>query len=504
MKRRLFSFNPNKKPTLSALIIAIVAGGFLPFAFSPYGYWWLAIASPAVLLWLWCKASNQQQMFFIGWCYGLGKYGVGTSWVFISMHRFGGTSVWLSLFFTAAFVAFLALFTGGQGLLLRFTSKKNSWHRYLLYFPATWVITEWVLEWIFTGFPWLYLGDSQTNSPLVGFAPIVGPLGVSFIVALCAGLCVLILKPRANRWFASLGLIGIFALGLLCYQIPWSTPTGKPLRVSLVQSNVPQMTQWQPGAIAGIVHRYVHLSAPYWSKSDLIVWSENAIPLPENRARFILNSLKNKAKKTNTTLILGIPIPTKMAYYNALVMLGKNQGRYLKRHLVPFGEYIPFDSWLRGAIRFFDLPMSDFVAGPSHQPLLNVDGHLIAPFICYEIAYSELVRQDLPRAQLLLVISNDAWFGHSSAAWQQLQIAQMKSVSSARPTLTVTKNGVTAVINDKGQRMKTAPRFKPFVLNATVQPDKGSTPWDFWGHWPVLLLVFLLVFLGKINSFRQE
>jgi apolipoprotein N-acyltransferase len=164
---------------------------------------------------------------------------------------------------------------------------------------------------------------------------------------------------------------------------------------------------------------------------------------------------------------------------------------------VPFGEYVPFENLLRGLIQFFNLPMSSFVEGPAHQPLIKVNKlYYVAPFICYEVAYSSLVRSDLPKAAILITISDDAWFGHSVAAWQHLQIGQMQALSTGREMLFDSNNGVTAFISDKGRILKQAPRFVPTVLTGKAVLYQGETPWVWLGNWPVILLAFLLLLLG--------
>jgi len=481
---------------LSKNLACLIAGALLPLAFMPYDWWLLAILSPVVLLWAW-KDARYKQAFFCGFLYGAGKYGVGVYWVFISIHRFGGSNIAISFILTLGFVLLLAFFIGLQGLLFRWCTKRATGLSQILIFPATWVITEWVFEWFLTGFPWLYLGNSQVSSPLAGYAPVFGIFGVSFIVALCAALLFTAITKRAMRaYFCLFGLLIITITGWALYQVNWSTPLPNTLKIAMIQGNTPLLMQWNPEAIDMILEKYQRLSAPYWKHYPLVIWPENAIPLPKPYAAPFFANIDKTAKQYGGTLITGnpVPAPNEAGYFNSMRMIGKNQGIYYKRHLVPFGEYLPMASLLRGMINFFNLPMSDFVSGPEEQTIFNVNGLLIAPFICYEIAYSDLVRHDLPHANLLLTISNDAWFGGSAASWQQFEIGQMQAIATARPLITVTNNGITGIINTKGEVTALAAPFTTHILTSTVQGYTGCTPWVYWGNWPIILFAFLIIF----------
>jgi len=223
------------------------------------------------------------------------------------------------------------------------------------------------------------------------------------------------------------------------------------------------------------MQHYQNLTKPYW-QSDLILWPEAAIPLPLPYAQNFVNQLSITAKKHHASLILGIPVRINSQYYNAAIAIGTGSGKYYKQRLVPFGEYVPFEKVLRGLFTFFDLPMSEFVAGAKNQNLLRANGVLVAPYICYEVAYDNLVRQDLPRAQLLITISDDAWFGKSIAAAQHLQIGQMRCLETGRYMLFSTNNGITAIINPFGKIIARLPRFKTDVLSGKVYAMQKATP----------------------------
>ena len=319
---------------------------------------------------------------------------------------------------------------------------------------------------VFLGF---YLGHSQVSSPLAGFIPLVGDYGTSFLVLLTSLLLVHALK---KPFVACSLIVLIWGAGWQLNQIHWTDPEATPLRVSLVQANTPQSVKWDPTQFQSIVDHYTsHIP---W-ESDLIVWPEAAIPTTRYRFHTELDQLQTKTHAHNTGLILGIIDGIPNHYYNALIGLGNASGTYHKRHLVMFGEYLPFE-WLRGIIGFFTLPMSNFKPGPIKQPLLMINGKPIASFICYDIAYTDLLIDALPQAKLLLAASNDAWFDRSFARAQHRQIAQVRALQSGRYLLFSTNNGLTAIINPKGKIQKALTPDISGILTDIIYPMTGETP----------------------------
>ncbi len=493
-------------------LFALLAGTLLPLAFAPIGISILAIISPALLLILWLQA-NPRQSFWRGFFYGIGFFGIGVSWVYISIHRYGNTNAILSFIFTLLFVAVLALFIATQGYLFTRLFPQNNRSKILIAFPAMWVLLEWIRSWILTGFPWLLLGYSQTNSPFKSLAPLVGVYGLSFIVTLSSGLLLLIFRDGKRHWYKSLLpfiLLWLFAFCLM--PIKWTQSVGNRIFVSLVQGNIPQSIKWDPQQAATSLNIYQQLTTEHWN-SDIIVWPESAITFLLPDAMNYLKPLSNTAKLHNTAILSGIPIPlfddktNSVNYYSSMIAFGDGSGHYFKRHLVPFGEYVPFQNLLRGLFGFLNLPMSDFSDGPSHQQLLNAKGISLAPFICYEIAFPNLVISTAKHANLLVTISDDTWFGDSFAPGQHLQMGQFWAIATGRDVLFATNSGITAIIDSRGKILDTIPKFQQTVLTGTAQPRIGNTPLLIIGNfWPLLMIFLLLVFnwsARKINTYQK-
>ncbi len=484
------------------MILSLLAGALLTTAYAPFYFPIIAPIALCCLLLCW-RNSSPWRAFSQGLIFGFGFFGVHTSWVYISIHTFGNTDIPLALLITSLFVFILSLGPAFLGYFLSKYFKKENAFQWLLVFPAGWIIVEWIFSWIFTGFPWAYLGYSQTTSWLKGYAPILGVYGMSFFVAFTASLLLLLIVQRWKiKLLAFLGIAIIWLGGLALSYIHWTKPTGKTLTVSLIQGNVPQSIKWDPNALQNTMSEYSSLTKSNL-KSELIVWPEAAIPLPLQEATTYINKIDNMAKQHNTTVILGIPIQAdEMHYYNAAIALGNSSGQYDKQHLVPFGEYVPFEKYLRGLIGFFNIPMSSFIANPKTNLWLTVNNIAIAPFICYEIAYPNLVRKSLPKAQLLLTISDDAWFGKSFASIQHLQLGQMRSLETGRYTVFVSNSGMTAIISPQGCLSQVVLPFRTAVLNSKVLAMTGETPWVFLGPWPILIFAFLCLLLGLITSLK--
>ncbi|MDX2164701.1 MAG: apolipoprotein N-acyltransferase [Gammaproteobacteria bacterium] len=471
---------------------AFLAGAILPLAFAPKGIYILAVLSPLLLFYV-LENTSPKTAFWRGLIYGLGFFGFGAYWIFISINTYGSTNLFISSFITFGFICILSLFPGFMGYVYR-KFNAGTPQASLFQFIFLWVIFEWIRSWFLTGFPWLLLGQSQTNSPLHGYAPIIGLYGISFLTVFSASLIYTILKNYRKLFAVTLNgflLLVIWLGGYGLTFIQWTHPISKPFSITLIQGNIPEMMKWDPQQAYKSLKTYETLTKPFLGKSTLIVWPETAVTFLLPDAIPHLELLDKVAEKTKSAILTGIPIPNNNQYYNGAIMLGDGEGHYYKRHLVPFGEYIPLESLLRGLIGFFNLPMSDFSEGPQAQNLMSTDGMYIGPFICYEIAYTHLLRTDLPLANVLVTMSNDSWFDQSEALAQHLQITQLAAEMSQRYMLVATNSGKTAVIDPNGNILVTAPENQVAYITATIQAMGGTTPWITYGNWPILILMGL-------------
>jgi apolipoprotein N-acyltransferase len=492
---------PQTKPLISArrpwpgYLAALVAGGFSTLTFAPFHLWWLGPLAVA-LMYLDHHRLSVGQAALRGWLFGVGLFGTGTSWVYVSIHDYGYTGVPLALFLTALFVATLALFHAFIfGLYRRFTSPRLAF----LSFAGVWVLGEAFRSWAFTGFPWLLLGSAHVDSPLAPWAPIGGVYLLSLIVALSGTLLVEFCR---RRWWA-VAPVALLWLVPLALPTHWTSQAADPLRVALLQGNLPQLSKWSAEGQRNAVNTYTRMTRQQPDDVDIIVWPETALPMFEQQARPFMARLQSTLPP-ETSLLTGIVQRDEAGrYYNAITGVGDVRGEYRKSHLVPFGEFLPLDFLLRGIIDFFNLPMSDFAAGADSQPPILTHRVAIGSAICYEIVYPDLVAERARDANVLLTVSNDTWFGRSIGPLQHLQMAQLRALENGRYVIRATSNGVTAIIDDRGQLREQAPQFETASVVGDVVPMTGLTPFTRTGSWPTWLLSLLLIAPALVWKFRQ-
>lgn len=488
-------------------LIAFCAGATLTAAFAPYGLFPFAILAPATLLYLWLKATPGQA-FRLGFIFGLGFFGTGIYWLYTSIHLFGDIPNLLAGSLTFAVIALFAIFPGLVGYYTTRYFPATTTLKLVFAFPAIWLASEWIRSWAFTGFPWLFVGYSQTNSVLKGYAPILSVYGVSLACTMCAGLMVNTwLAYRAKNQRAILqssgSFIAIWIVGTLLALIPWTEPQGKPLELSLVQGNIPQSLKWDPEHIKLSFDRYETMTESLWGKDKIIIWPEAAIPMPLNEATAFIEAMNKKATDTGSTLIFGIPIQANAVrdtYFNSIVTLGTNKQVYTKHRLVPFGEYLPMEQIALPVLNKLGVPAPNTAAGKINQDPLTIGQIKVLATICYEIAFPELVRTPDKSIGFLLTLTNDAWFGVSSAQAQHLQMSAMRAIELARPAVFVSNDGITAIINANGKIETAAPAHEVAVLNGRIQPTYGLTPWMKNGVEPLIFIVFcMLIAAARAN-----
>lgn len=478
--------------------MALLCGALLPLAFAPLSLHIVALLIPAILFLLWERSGSARLALQRGLLFGIGMFGVGVSWVYVAIHDYGFTSAPVAALLTLLFTLVMALYpalTGYLAVRSRHALRLSSAVFVVLWLPVFWVTGEWLRGWFLSGFPWLSLGYSQIDTPLSGWATVLGVYGVSLTLALSVGMAVSIVTQR--RLVLILPLTLIWLGGWLLGQQQWTAPEGEPIRVTLVQGNLPQITKWDPAEIERRLATYEELTSGILGQSDLVVWPENAITVfYDDHKESYFDPLAERVRLAGSDLILGVPLMAEdgAGYFTTLMNIGSS-GRqfYRKHHLVPFGEFVPLEGLLRGLIGFFDLPMSGFSPGPAEQPPMAVAGNKAAMTICYEDAFGPEALRNLPEATLLINGSNNAWYGDSFAPHQHLQIARMRSLESGRPMVRATTNGISALITSDGSLAETSPQFQTFVLQGSVQPMRGATPYVKWGNWPVLLLMGLML-----------
>ena len=478
---------PAKKHGLALLLGAMSVFAFAPFEVSP-----LMLAAIAGLFMLWLDAESRFEAAKIGLWFGLGQFGLGVSWLFSSMYFYSGVALPFAVILTAGFVLFLSLSVAIGGWLAHYFKNPNRPGLVLtLLFPAVWVLIELIRSTIFGGFPFLLSGTTHLHTWLDGFAPVVGVWGVSWAVAISAGLLLWLFKQKSCV-AASMSLCLIWSLGGLLQQVEWVKPIAKPIDVALIQGNIPQEEKWLPNAFYPTLKTYIGLTKQNMD-ADVVVWPETAIPayydVVEKGA--LLGFIKD-AKLLNTDILVGVIAggANSEHYYNALINVHNPEDRYYKKHLVPFSEFFPFTSAFAFVSGLFDIPFATFTHGPSDQKPINLGGQDAGLSICYEMAFGEELAAQLPQAKYLITVSNDAWFAGTFEPAQQLQEVQMRALELGREIARSTNTGYTAIVDIKGNIKQQIPAYEEGVLRGKVQPYEGLTFYAEWKKMPILFLLF--------------
>ncbi len=489
------------KPITLILLGALSVLGFAPFYFYP-----ASIISLIGLCYFWYLSTTPRQAALAGFMYGIGLFGTGIYWIYISLHTFGGMPGLMAAFSTFLLAAFMALFPAAVGALGKKISSNHD-ETMLLAIPALWALSDWVRSWIFTGFPWLTIGYSQVpHSPLAGYIPIIGVYGVSLIVLLIASLIAFWFakKPASMIWRRNTigALVLIFVTGSSLKLVEWTTPVGKPFSVSLLQGNIAQDMKWDPEIASRTMHQYLTMAET--SKAKLIVMPETALPVLSSELPIeIKTRLQQHAKQNQGDILVGLVERENGEYFNSVLNFGSAETTaYRKSHLVPFGEFIPFKTAIGWIYRdWLNMPLSDLSRGDRFQEPMKVAGEKVAVNICYEDVFGEEIIRQLPAATLLVNVSNDAWYGESYAAHQHMQFSQARALETGRMVLRATNTGATAIIDNQGHTIAHAAHFTQTSLNGTAQGYAGVTPYIRWGNWPVILFCFgIIILLWRRNT----
>ncbi len=487
--------------------IALPLGLALAFAFAPTDVVAFAFLAPAGLFLLW-QSVGPREAAWRGFWFTSGTFLAGTYWLYHSIHLVGQAPVWIALLLMLGMVAIMAAYTAFAGYVTaRWMPARGAW-RWLLVLPALLVLAEWLRGWLLSGFPWLALGYTQLATPLRGYAPLLGVYGVSFAAAACAGaLAMLLLGTARERAIGAATLVLATGGGLALERAAWTQTAGEPVAVALVQGAVPQAMKWEAGQRENTMQLYARLTAPYLG-TTIVAWPESAIPSLEEYVRPYLAQVSGAALARGSTLIMGLirRDAARDSYFNSITAWSPGeptQQWYDKRRLVPFGEFFPVPEFVREWMRLMSLPYSDFARGRADQAPLRAGEQRLAPTICYEDAYGTEQRRLVRQSTLLVNVTNDAWFGDSTAPHQHLDISRMRALESGRAMLRATNDGVTALIDFDGTVLGRLPQFRPGVLTGELQPRTGDTPYVRAGNLPVVSLAVLALAIGAWRRRRD-
>lgn len=473
---------------------ALLAGAPLALGFAPFGFYAVPVFCLAALL-IALESCTPRRALWRGFLFGVSSFLGGLYWIHVSVHVFGGAPLALALVLMFALVLFMAVYPALFAYVLRRLPGHGA-RPLLLGAPALWVVIEWLRGWLFSGFGWLSLGYSQSDGPVHGVLPVAGVHAASFVVmVLAAALAGLMLYGRRALSGLAVAAVLVAACALLT-TVSWTQAQGEAFRVALVQGSVPQEVKWHPDSLRPTIDLYLRLTAQH-PDVDLAIWPEAAIPAARDRLDAVYELLADMGQRNDTDFLVGqIEVNRERdERLNTVVSVARRQvasSRYVKHHLVPFGEYFPVPDFVRRIIQWMDLPFQDFTAGARDQAPLSVAGQTVGVSICYEDVFGAQLREQVAGATVLANVSNDAWFGASVAPYQHLQIARVRALEAGRMILRGTNNGISAVIDADGGVVARSGQFEPEVLVAEAVGRRGLTPFVRFGNSPVIVLAFAL------------
>ena len=466
---------------------AFALGALQSLAFAPHALAPLGILCLAGLWWLWLGATPRRAAL-TGFAFASGLFLAGTYWLYMSIHVFGRAPLALALVLMAGLVVIMATQAAAWGWLMARLAARSTAFTLLAVHPGGWVLMEWARGWFLSGFPWLAAGYSQLDTPLSGLAPVVGVYGISLAAAVTAGALVAAFVTRGGQRLAAIAAaLVLWLAGGALARIEWTHPSAPPVSVAIVQGAISQDLKWQEANREHTLEVYRSMTVPEFGVR-LIVWPEAALPILYHEAVPFLTPLYRDAQAKGSDLVLGlVRYDFKSEQFrNGLVALGANEEWYYKRRLVPFGEFFPVPHSVREWMRLRSLTYVDFLAGDADQGPVDAAGQKLGATICYEDAYGVEQLGVLASATLLVNVSNDAWFGDSSAPHQHLQIARMRALEAGRWLIRSTNNGISAFIDPKGRIVARSQQFVAQVLRGEVVPYTGRTPYSYVRNWPVL------------------
>jgi apolipoprotein N-acyltransferase len=433
------------------------------------------------------RHSGTLRAFTLGLVAGLTGFCGTTYWTGWVMQRYGDISPAVSWSLMLLLAAYLALYPAIFALVTHLLVTRLG-VRALLLAPAVWVTTELGRGYLFTGFPWVLLGYSQTTAlPVAQLASVIGVFGLSGLVAFVnAALVLLVIDRTRLRWWAA-----AVAAAAVAGTVVWGsarladnrlTGEGVPIRVGLIQGNVSQDQKWDPQRAADIVRSYMERTRQAAAAgARFIIWPESALPFFFQEEPVVGDAVRRLAHDTRATLLFGsdqIERSTPPRYFNAAYLVepdGTVGAIYRKLHLVPFGEYVP----MKGLLFFVAGPLvqavSDFSEG-DRMVTLPVAGHRASTAICYEVVYPDLARRaTLAGSELLTTVTNDAWFGYSSAPRQHFEMASMRAIEQGRYLVRAANTGISGIVDPYGRVLQQTPLFQGATVVGDVRFLNGRT-----------------------------
>lgn len=507
---------------IKRFLLAFLLGAPWALSFSPFEWWWVAPIQLVLLAVLVDRQADSKSAFLTGWAFGFAANLIGVGWLYISLHRYGGLPGWMAGLSVALFSLYLGLFAGLSAWGFRYARLQTRLLRgaglCVLLGASVWTFFEWLRGYLFTGFAWLTLGDAWVDSPFAGLLPWLGNHGATFLFLLSAGsFWVAVQAVRQNQKVGGLLCLGPAILVLVLANTEPDTRPAAAFNMVGVQPNVDQSIKFDVDMLVsnmeGLFAKGDEGMALLPPQGDLI-FPETVNPLVwVDTPLSWLERFRDYAADRPGGVITGATLKVGQHYFNSIVLLDGNETgdalivpekRHEKRHLVPFGEMIPWGfGWF---VRMLNMPMGEFTPGSGPlRPLMTQD-NAVAATVCYEDTFAgefaDLIRNATTEPTLFLSLSNLAWFGQSWALDQHAQMGRTRSAEHRKPTLRVTNTGVSGLVDIHGRWVKRVDPWQGRVWNASFEGRKGLTFFAKYGQyvwflmWSPLLVLLVVRSLG--------
>lgn len=475
------------------LVLSFGFGAVAALGQAPWGFWWAALAGMAGVVWLLDRIATARGAFLVGIAAGTGYFGLALSWIvepfLIDAEQYG----WMAPFAVIFLAAGLGLFWAAAAVIARLFRHRG------FGFVAAFVGLEGLRGVILTGFPWGMLGHVWIGTPVDQIAALIGPSGLSL---LCLGIAALPAVWRL-KGLALSGLILAAAFGFGLWRLSLPMPPDRDGTIRLVQPNAEQSLKWDDALAETFLNRLLTMTNE-GTPADLTIWPETAVPYMLEYAPELTGMIGTASR--GKLVAAGIQREEGGRYFNSLRFLqgdGVELARYDKAHLVPFGEYIPFGDL---AYDWFGITAFAAQAGATYSagsgPSVIDLGKLgkVLPLICYEVIFPREVNAAPERADWMLQITNDAWFGVQTGPFQHFAQARLRAIEQGLPMIRVANTGVTAVIDARGRVVADLPFGTMAKLDTKIPGALPPTPYSRWGDGPILLLLAGLALLSAARA----
>tara|TARA_B100001175_G_scaffold311386_1_gene315745 strand:+ start:3531 stop:4997 length:1467 start_codon:yes stop_codon:yes gene_type:complete len=474
------------------LFVPFIFGIIGIFSFAPFSLKLLIFISYAYLIYV--ILYEEKFIFTKIFSWGVGHWGLGMSWIIVSVYYYGETTIAISLLIYTLLVIILTLVFTSPLILIRIVLNKISLNKnlYVILITSSFlIVAELSRYFLLNGVPWLIPGNIYLDTLTQNIYPLFGVTSTSYLLYILSSYLAISYHKKI-RIFLPLVLI-------VCSIVPNYKQALIPedgLEISIIQPSSDPFLKYKNGYQNTIEENLINLIASSSEESEIIVLPEAELPYSIKSINF--NKFINKVEYRDK-LIMGIWDIEANSIYNSVYSL-KSKDSYKKIHLVPFGEYIPFITSLRGLISFFDLPMSNVTNGPINQQNIQIINNVsISTPICFDIAFANTVRKMNKSSFLMVNISNDTWFGNSIGPYHHLSIARIRSIENNRWTIRSTNDGISAIIDNNGTIVDKLDKGISGILEGRVKLIKDNSFYNKHGYLLSYIISFIIVFISILS-----